>query len=49
MTSSQCVANRTNCDNEECEAYYVFTKIDKAINNAVNSITIQDMVNEKFD
>lgn len=49
MTSSQCVADRKNCDNEDCEAYYVFTKIDNAINDAVNSITIKDMVDEKFD
>lgn len=49
MTSSQCVADRTHCDNADCEAYYVFAKIDKAINNAVNSITIKDMVDEKIN
>lgn len=48
MTSSECVADRNNCNNEDCEAYYVFAKIDDAINKAVNSITIKDMVNEKL-
>ena len=48
MTSSECVADRNNCNNLECEAYYVFAKIDDAINKAVNSITIKDMVNEKL-
>lgn len=49
MTSSECVADRKNCENKDCEAYHVFAKIDNAINSAVNSITIADMVNEKFD
>lgn len=49
MTSSQCVADRKNCNNKDCEAYHVFLKIDKAINNAVNSITIRDMVNQDFE
>ena len=48
ITSSDCVKDRKNCKNLNCEAYHVFAKIDKAINEAVNSITIRDMVKENL-
>lgn len=44
ITSSDCVSNRQCCESGKCEAYFVFAKIDEAINSAVNSITIKDMV-----
>lgn len=44
ITASDCVASDVCQKTENCEAYFVFAKIDDAINNALNSITIEDMV-----
>lgn len=48
ITSSECVQNGNCNEIEECEAYLVFAKIDNAINNAVDSITIRDMINNNI-
>lgn len=49
ITASDCVSNKACGDSAKCEAYFVFTKIDEAINDAVNSITIKDMVENNIN
>lgn len=48
ITSSECVSNGNCRDIKDCEAYLVFAKIDTAINSAVDSITIKDMINNNI-
>lgn len=48
ITSSDCVSSGNCREIDDCEAYLVFAKIDHAINNAVNSITIRDMINNNI-
>lgn len=42
---SGCMEGGTHCD-DRCNAYYAFHKLDEAINNAIDSITLENMVNQ---
>ncbi|MDD7306337.1 MAG: Rrf2 family transcriptional regulator [Peptoniphilaceae bacterium] len=48
ITSSECVSNGNCHAIKDCEAYLVFAKIDNAINKAVDSISIRDMINNNI-
>ncbi|MDD7463915.1 MAG: Rrf2 family transcriptional regulator [Anaerococcus sp.] len=48
ITSSECVSSGNCNEIDGCEAYLVFAKIDDAINSAVDSITIRDMINNNI-
>ncbi|MGO3017914.1 MAG: RrF2 family transcriptional regulator [Anaerococcus sp.] len=48
ITSSECVQTGSCTEMNDCEAYLVFAKIDNAINSAVDSITIRDMINNNI-
>lgn len=41
---SGCLEDGTHCDNE-CRAYFAFNKLDEAINDTIDSITLDTMVN----
>ena len=42
---SGCMDDGTHCD-EKCNAYYAFYKLDEAINNAIDSISLDTMVDQ---
>lgn len=39
-----CFENKDHCDNK-CNAFFAFNKIDEAINNTIDSLTIDEIVN----
>ncbi len=45
---SGCMEDGGHCE-EKCTAYVAFNSIDNAINNAINSITLETMVNEQLE
>lgn len=47
MTTSECVSGKVNC-NDKCDAYDLFTKLDYLINQAVDSITLEDIVKHEI-
>ena len=47
MTTSECVSGKVNC-NDKCDAYDLFTKLDYIINQAVDSITLEDIVKHEI-
>lgn len=46
ITMSDCVSGDHFCD-DKCDAYYVFDRIDKVINEAVDSISLKNMINQE--
>ena len=46
ITMSDCVSGDHFCD-DKCDAYYVFTRIDQVINEAVDSISLKNMINQE--
>ena len=40
-----CLEDGSHCDNE-CRAYFAFNKLDEAINDTIDSITLDTMVNK---
>ena len=46
ITMSDCVSGDHFC-NDKCDAYYVFNRIDQVINDAVDSITLENMINQE--
>lgn len=47
MTTSECVSGKVNC-NDKCDAYDLFTKLDYLINQAVDSITLENIVKHEI-
>ena len=47
MTTSECVSGKVNCD-EKCDAYDLFTKLDFLINQAIDSITLANIVKHEI-
>lgn len=47
MTTSECVSGKVNCD-EKCDAYDLFTKLDFLINQAIDSITLENIVKHEI-
>lgn len=47
MTTSECVSGKVNCD-EKCDAYDLFTKLDYLINQAIDSITLENIVKHEI-
>lgn len=47
MTTSECVSGKVNCD-EKCDAYNLFTKLDFLINQAIDSITLENIVKHEI-
>ena len=47
MTTSECVSGKVNC-NDKCDAYDLFTKLDYIINQAVDSITLENIVKHEI-
>ncbi|MDO4593888.1 MAG: Rrf2 family transcriptional regulator [Tissierellia bacterium] len=47
FTTAVCAGDESICDNRQCQARNVFSKIDIAINKAVDSITLEDMLNDE--
>lgn len=46
ITISKCVSGDVNCD-DKCDAYYVFDKIDKVLNEAIDSISLKNIINQE--
>ncbi|ACV28963.1 Cysteine metabolism repressor [Anaerococcus prevotii] len=46
ITMSDCVSGDHFCD-DKCDAYFVFDRIDKVINEAVDSISLKNMINQE--
>lgn len=46
ITMSECVSGSYDCYNK-CDAYNVFNRIDQVINDAVDSITLENIVNQE--
>lgn len=46
ITISDCVSGDVNCD-DKCDAYYVFDKIDKVLNEAIDSISLKNIINQE--
>lgn len=47
MTTSECVSGKVKCD-EKCDAYDLFTKLDYLINQAIDSITLENIVKHEI-
>lgn len=47
MTTSECVSGKVNCD-EKCDVYDLFTKLDYLINQAIDSITLENIVKHEI-
>lgn len=47
LTMSECVSGKVDCS-EKCDAYDVFTKLDNLINEAVDSITLDNIVKHEI-
>lgn len=47
MTISDCVSGKVICDNK-CDAYDLFTKLDYLINQAIDSITLDNIVKHEI-
>ena len=47
MTTSECVSGKVNCD-KKCDAYDLFTKLDFLINQAIDSITLENIVKHEI-
>lgn len=47
MTTSECVSGKVNCD-EKCDAYDLFIKLDFLINQAIDSITLENIVKHEI-
>ena len=47
MTTSECVSGKVNCD-EKCDVYDLFTKLDFLINQAIDSITLENIVKHEI-
>ena len=47
MTTSECVSGKFNCD-DKCDAYDLFTKLDYLINQAIDSITLENIVKHEI-
>lgn len=47
LTMSECVSGKVDC-NKKCDAYDVFTKLDSLINEAVDSITLDNIVKHEI-
>ena len=47
LTMSECVSGKVDC-NDKCDAYDIFSKLDDLINSAVDSITLENIVNHEI-
>ncbi|MBZ2387406.1 Rrf2 family transcriptional regulator [Anaerococcus murdochii] len=47
MTTSDCVSGKVICD-DKCDAYDLFTKLDYLINQAIDSITLDNIVKHEI-
>lgn len=47
ITMSECVSGKVNCA-DKCDAYDVFSKLDYLINSAVDSITLENIINHEI-
>lgn len=47
MTISDCVSGKVICD-DKCDAYDLFTKLDYLINQAIDSITLDNIVKHEI-
>ena len=47
LTTSECVSGKVDCENK-CNAFEVFTKLDELINDAVDSISLEDILNHEI-
>ncbi|MBP2015022.1 RrF2 family transcriptional regulator [Anaerococcus degeneri] len=47
MTTSECVSGKVNCD-DKCDAYDLFIKLDYLINQAIDSITLDNIVKHEI-
>ncbi len=47
LTSTDCVRADSPCDKSNCSAYAAFLKLDRVINESMNSISLEDVLVEK--